>query len=1040
MSKKNSRFREDAKYWLEPSAAALAKLEEIQSSVTSMKPASSYNVQSVWVPSSSTPPSSSRGKVVKASPYTELETKPPLSSLSIQKTAWGSNTSIPDLIKQQGERQKLRDARGPRRPWSGRKVPPSPTAQRRASQGGLASESAAELTGAFIAVKGSKSVMYDPGTNSRPQSGRSQSASSSTVPHSESHDVFAMMEAANTYRPTSQESGEEQDNALEEFLRSQPDGQRHELSKLSAAYADERNITPPPPPPCASPDLEKLINGGLEAEGSDNDDGGDGDDVPDDDGAEEIVDRFEARTPKQVSPQLLRRPTPEPIKLSMTLPGADVEEDYSTDEDGSSDAPSPQLSPDIEVQSISSESFAQLAPYQSQFQSGTPASNGPSHNGITSVSVTPRSGATTTVKNRVDDSEDSAGTDKTANRNRSKGKLSVQFVEEKNVTFDITPRGPVTTLRPRPPSAGRERHRPQSALKSSKFNKANTTDSRTAHSLSLTRSSRPLSAGRGRHFSSSEGDGDDDEDDDEDFVSSDSQVGADKMMDTLNNNSSNETSDRHGQMKPGRRQDIETMMSRLALPQNEEKEAVANTKEAEERVPRGTPQDITRTIQVSSSASSRKNFYEKAINAKKKSMYQQRQAAAAAARTLTTKVIEYGENGPTMETKGVSYLQVGATPSQSKPVRPGSLKGPKKGWEDGRTQVNRPTMEKKSLVEQLQDRPTSRMGMYEDADSAETNEGPETSGQAQALALQRARPKSAVLRSKQEVTGHRHGKKSPTPSKQRPHSSFVNSSSPAKPPRRNSSPSGRAHSNSNRALTPTIRKSKAERQRTRAAVRALKDGSLTKNKMFDKQIKSVHSDPGAMRVYQSKRQQDKESDADSDSIDEYPKSVREEEIFNLHRHLLKNGVHISFKTLKRGLVAPGEKNVQECVEQLPSNTSLGLLSQPSAWLGQVYEKYRIAESALRRADHQLAVQEERAVKEAQRLLEASRMTAGGRKKKRKKVTKKKTKSPSSSSATSSRPLSSASVVEREKEKRTSETSVLSAASLLFPPQTDVDVQ
>ena len=50
----------------------------------------------------------------------------------------GSNTSIPELIKQQGERQSTRQTsnQGPRRPLSGHKVPPSPThqqAQRRPS-------------------------------------------------------------------------------------------------------------------------------------------------------------------------------------------------------------------------------------------------------------------------------------------------------------------------------------------------------------------------------------------------------------------------------------------------------------------------------------------------------------------------------------------------------------------------------------------------------------------------------------------------------------------------------------------------------------------------------------------------------------------------------------------------------------------------------------------------------------------------------------------------------------------------------------------
>ena len=102
-------------YWLQPSASALARLEEIQSSVTSMQPASTIDVQAVWCPASSTPPpppdpaspegidptglpppanghvrrsARPRSARVQASPYTDLEIKPPLSTLTTQETAW----------------------------------------------------------------------------------------------------------------------------------------------------------------------------------------------------------------------------------------------------------------------------------------------------------------------------------------------------------------------------------------------------------------------------------------------------------------------------------------------------------------------------------------------------------------------------------------------------------------------------------------------------------------------------------------------------------------------------------------------------------------------------------------------------------------------------------------------------------------------------------------------------------------------------------------------------------------------------------------
>lgn len=986
MDKRHSYFEDDTKQqqWLEPTAAALAKLDEIQSSVYSMKPASTYNVQSVWCPSSSTPTpvtTKSQFSSTKASPYTELETKPPLSSVSIQKNAWGSNTSIPDLIKAQGERQKQRVAGGPKRPWSGRKVPPSPTAQRRNSGAQPSSKGASgkEIKDAFIAVKGSKSVMYDAG--SRPPSGRYQPSPSSTVPPANSPDVFELMEAANSSRQpgTNGEGAQDEDNALEEFLKSQPNGHKHELSKLSAAYADERNITPPPPPPCASPDLEKLINGGLiqedwsiynencNAASSEENvctgTAGDGEN-----GVREISVK---QPPSVPQPQLLRRPTPEPLRLSMHLPDAEGEEDYSTDEDRLSDAPSPCLSPDIDIQSVTSEVSAQLAPHSPRHEHPS-LNNSPSHSGVISISVTPRGGDTTSVNYRGDEI-DHPDNNRNLSRTR-KGKQSVQIDEERNITFDITPRNSVSSHRPVPPNSQSQR-RPRSALKSASAGRSNLQKSKTTSDrISLNQSksygaqiSHHSIGDRGRSSKHSDCDLEEDDTDDDDINGI--------MMDMLNSGVKGRVLDNSTRRK---KREVETMMSRLAVSDNVNEHEDSNT-EVAQTTHEASQLDVVRTVQVSSSSSSRQNYYEKAIQSRKRNMYTKQSKPGS---PVTTKVIEFGDDGPTMETREASFLQVVAPPSQAKPVRPTSARGGlRRGWEEastgpGRTQATRATstMKKTSLA-----RPTSRMGSYRDAE--DVLEADRTQ-----KALQRALPRSAVLKAKPEVTPHRCRRKSPTQAsgKPRPHSSFVNSNSPKKPVRRrSSSPSAQTHSNSSRALTPPGIKSKAEMQRNREAVRALKDGSLKKTKAFDKKIIAVTDSPIIDRASRLRQDQD-EDKSDSESI-EFPKTVQEEEIYNLHRHLARNGVKISYKTLKRGLVAPDEKKYEQCFDQLPSSVSFNLLSKPEAWLGPTYERYKMAENALRRADTQLAIQEEKTRLEAEELLAA--MKAVNSKKKKKKKTK-----------------------------------------------------
>ena len=161
-------------------------------------------------------------------------------------------------------------------------------------------------------------------------------------------------------------------------------------------------------------------------------------------------------------------------------------------------------------------------------------------------------------------------------------------------------------------------------------------------------------------------------------------------MDAMNNNGLDQ-SKRNSDRRRRKRNEVETMMSRLGMSSDGDDDVGV----AQKQTPEASRTDLIRTVQVSSS-SAKKNYYEKAIKEKKRTMYQKQQHAAT--RTLTTKTIEFGEEGPAMETSGVSFIQVVAPPSQVRGARPASSRGPRQGWEEDvstHTQLNRATMDKK---------------------------------------------------------------------------------------------------------------------------------------------------------------------------------------------------------------------------------------------------------------------------------------------------------------------------------------------------------
>ncbi|XP_074654427.1 uncharacterized protein LOC141908325 [Tubulanus polymorphus] len=241
-----------SKNWLNSAYVSLAKLDEVKAKV--------YNV------------GLSDARQLKAKPITkviskhQLQMKPPITSVMSQRTAWGSSSSIPELVRQQSEKQRPESAKllRPSRPTSVKRRPESaktPLSQHKNMKNKI-----------IMAVKGGR---YEP--NSRPPQ---------TNPH----------------------------------LIDQPSGDH--FNRAINMNFEQNAEKEPPPAPCASPD-EMTTNGIMtDFVNQDSDDS----DV-NSEAIEERVRNNRAHQHKHKSPTttLLRKPVQDPIHL--TLPHASLDDE-----------------------------------------------------------------------------------------------------------------------------------------------------------------------------------------------------------------------------------------------------------------------------------------------------------------------------------------------------------------------------------------------------------------------------------------------------------------------------------------------------------------------------------------------------------------------------------------------------------------------------------------------------------------------------------------------------------------------------------------
>ncbi|XP_064649350.1 uncharacterized protein LOC135501257 isoform X2 [Lineus longissimus] len=410
------------KNWLNSASVSLSKLDQVKAKV--------YNVGLEIKAVASGKGNVSQGTSASGSRTTiQLDADPPLTNVMSQRTAWGSNTSIPDLIRQQSERQRPESASVSRRvrPPSGRRARPQSAKEPGVKGTGNGKPSFG------IAVKGAK---FDPA--SRPPK---------STPHQNVTTGWVGPPAGIIFDPNVQE-----DNSVQKYVKRNG----RQVAKLSMAYAGDLTEPYQPPAPTGSPDMIDMIRA---AQG-----GGDGDFLSDDSffsGDEKPVKmrpKSGGKPPrptsgkkrgKQKKEKLLRRPTPEPIHFS--LPTADMDESADLDTDrliGSTDAGN--ASP-LPFQSKPGFSYIHADISGHLLQDGrllsekvTPTSevvrNGEIHADVEDDDF---------ILNMIDDDDDGADTDDAGIRLEVESpKHNVQFDEANNITVSITPRN-----RGRPASA-----------------------------------------------------------------------------------------------------------------------------------------------------------------------------------------------------------------------------------------------------------------------------------------------------------------------------------------------------------------------------------------------------------------------------------------------------------------------------------------------------------------------------------------------------------------------------------------------------------
>ncbi|CAH1272205.1 Hypp4787 [Branchiostoma lanceolatum] len=881
--------------WMRASGASLSRLDQVRPNVYTM---GAQDPRSLRAGSARRRRSS--GKQPGSTPYQQIDTEPPLALVTYQKTAWGSQTSIPELIRQQSERQRPLSGR---RPWSGRGVPPSP--QRKESR----EQPPPRAPGGLIAVLGEK---YSP----------SERLPSGVATHNTSTWV-----GPKSSRGAKDEDAEDTDRIIQEILDSQ-DQTDKSLAKMTRLYGESQ----PPPPPRGSPDLEQMIKDlpsqSDQQQGSPRQDGAEGQQEP----ATEILVR-QAPVPPTVP--LLRRPAPEPIRFA--IPTGDDDEGNEEDSDEELKrviTRTNDVSKDVDIVSVTSNtSSPRLLPSTS-----------------TALHAT--------------------GTEEKTNVAR---KLNVTIDEGQNVMINITPRNVASsdsTSEPpsrRPKSATVDRKpSPDTSIQSLqeelglmvKDDRQKTVSPRGVRSsvksprLVKRRVKSAKARLEVRTVSVEYG-----EERDEDKEEKDEET----------NSAENEVKKRRRR----RPDEVETMVSRISLSDSEEHQSqvVANEGRTESRKP-----------QVSS-VNPNRNYYQLSLQ----------QGKDYSEKYKTVKTIEFADGGPS-ETKTKTLISVTERPEG---VRSSGA------WEVGAGEgkenhlgIKRP-MSAQRVVTRPPPRPESRQGYYADMDrphlepteqaihiDPDPPRSPSALHQAMTLHQKPPRPHSA------KVPSTRHGGPAKSPRKhshRRPRSATVGSTGTKKEEKAVS-----------RALVPAAPKaSVAELRRNRAAVKALKAGTLCKEKAYIAPSPPVQ----AVKPIIRKTTRRKDSSSSDEELVEKMLLARQEDVNeantprtaeckDIYDRLQEKGVVVSMDTIKKGLIPPEEKTFSECSSKLPTNTATSLLSSPEVWLSTEFKRLRLAEKAVELANERLAQQqrEERGETDKAKTKKKKKPPSGNKKKHKRSAT------------------------------------------------------
>ncbi|CAH1785728.1 unnamed protein product [Owenia fusiformis] len=229
------------KNWLSPASVSLQKLDQVKPALYNVGLADPKELKATVT------------RTARAVIRSDIDTQPPLSNLISQKThsAWGSNNSIPELIKLHNRKPKrpesAKQAR-PGRPPSGKRRRPQSAKDALSPPSAAGSEDTDLATANIGGVTGAKYESSD-----RPPKGSNYATGVGWVGGPDPGIKYDL-------------SREDAGNALDDFIKGQMNGKKYDMGKLSAAYVGEDNVSPPPPPPRGSPDLMHMIGEGDQSQ------------------------------------------------------------------------------------------------------------------------------------------------------------------------------------------------------------------------------------------------------------------------------------------------------------------------------------------------------------------------------------------------------------------------------------------------------------------------------------------------------------------------------------------------------------------------------------------------------------------------------------------------------------------------------------------------------------------------------------------------------------------------------------------------------